>query len=814
MSMYEDDSEFIPIMSFNEDEDSSLAELYHQAIPILPLRNTVLFPGVVIPITVGRDKSIKLIREANNKTKTIGVMSQRDTSVEDPGAEDLHPIGTLAKILKMLRMPDGNTTVIIQGRQRFELKEVVKTEPYLKAHLTPNPDVLPNPKNKEFNALISTIKDLALQIIQLSPNIPSEAALALRNIESPAFLVNFIASNLNIEVGEKQTLLEIHDLHERSTKVLEYLNKELQLLELKNHIQSKVKTDLDKQQREYFLHQQLKTIQEELGGATPDLEVQNLKERAKSKKWNEATRKHFDKEVDKLLRMNPAAADYSVVLNYVELLLDLPWDMVSKDRFDLKRAQKILDNDHYGLEKIKDRILEYLAVLKLKSNMKAPILLLVGPPGVGKTSLGKSIARALGREYVRMSLGGVHDEATIRGHRRTYIGAMPGRIIQSIKKAGCSNPVMVLDEIDKVGQDYRGDVSSALLEVLDPEQNNAFFDHYLELDYDLSKVLFIATANSLAPIQPALLDRMEIIEINGYTLEEKTEIARKYLIPKQLEAHGLDRNDLRIPPAMVRHLIEAYTRESGVRSLDKKIASLVRGYAKLKALKEPYEVQVDQESTARILGVRQFEPELYENNHHAGVVTGLAWTSSGGDILYIESSLSQGKGRMNITGNLGEVMKESASIALAYIRSHAGDWNIKPELFEHSDIHIHVPEGATPKDGPSAGITMLTSLLSTYTQRKIRKKLAMTGEITLRGKVLPVGGIKEKILAAKRAGISEIILCKGNRKDVEEIKQAYLSDMTFHYVDRMEEVVSLALLKETIPNRKDYSRFYPGTKPA
>ncbi|MBM3912367.1 MAG: endopeptidase La, partial [Sphingomonadales bacterium] len=709
--MYEDDSEFIPIMSFNEDEDSSLAELYHQAIPILPLRNTVLFPGVVIPITVGRDKSIKLIREANNKTKTIGVMSQRDTSVEDPGAEDLHPIGTLAKILKMLRMPDGNTTVIIQGRQRFELKEVVKTEPYLKAHLTPNPDVLPNPKNKEFNALISTIKDLALQIIQLSPNIPSEAALALRNIESPAFLVNFIASNLNIEVGEKQTLLEIHDLHERSTKVLEYLNKELQLLELKNHIQSKVKTDLDKQQREYFLHQQLKTIQEELGGATPDLEVQNLKERAKSKKWNEATRKHFDKEVDKLLRMNPAAADYSVVLNYVELLLDLPWDMVSKDRFDLKRAQKILDNDHYGLEKIKDRILEYLAVLKLKSNMKAPILLLVGPPGVGKTSLGKSIARALGREYVRMSLGGVHDEATIRGHRRTYIGAMPGRIIQSIKKAGCSNPVMVLDEIDKVGQDYRGDVSSALLEVLDPEQNNAFFDHYLELDYDLSKVLFIATANSLAPIQPALLDRMEIIEINGYTLEEKTEIARKYLIPKQLEAHGLDRNDLRIPPAMVRHLIEAYTRESGVRSLDKKIASLVRGYAKLKALKEPYEVLVDQESTARILGVRQFEPELYENNHHAGVVTGLAWTSSGGDILYIESSLSQGKGRMNITGNLGEVMKESASIALAYIRSHAGDWNIKPELFEHSDIHIHVPEGATPKDGPSAGITMLTSLL-------------------------------------------------------------------------------------------------------
>jgi len=808
MTLYEDDSEFIPIMSFKEEEDPSLDEAYQKPVPILPLRNTVLFPGVVIPITVGRDKSIRLIREANNKTKTIGVMSQRDISVEDPGPEDLHRIGTLARILKMLRMPDGNTTVIIQGRQRFELQEVVQREPYLKAHLAPNPDLLPDPKNKEFNALISTIKDLALQIIEISLNIPSEAALALRNIESPAFLVNFIASNLNIEVGEKQTLLEIHDLHERSTRVLEYLHKELQLLELKNQIQSKVKTDLDKQQREYFLHQQLKTIQEELGGATPDLEVQNLKERAKSKKWNDATRKHFDKEVDKLLRMNPAAADYSVVLNYVELLLELPWDTVTKDRFDLKRAQKILDTDHYGLEKIKDRILEYLAVLKLKSNMKAPILLLVGPPGVGKTSLGKSIARALGREYVRMSLGGVHDEATIRGHRRTYIGAMPGRIIQSIKKAGCSNPVMVLDEIDKVGQDFRGDVSSALLEVLDPEQNNAFFDHYLELDYDLSKVLFIATANSLATIQPALLDRMEIVEINGYTLEEKTEIARKYLIPKQLEAHGLDRNDLRIPIPMIRHLIEAYTRESGVRSLDKKIASLVRGYAKLKALEEPYEIQVDQESAARILGVRQFEPELYENNLHTGVVTGLAWTASGGDILYIESSLSQGKGRINITGNLGDVMKESASIAMAYIRSHAAEWNINPELFEHSDIHIHVPEGATPKDGPSAGITMLTSLLSTYTQRKIRKKLAMTGEITLRGKVLPVGGIKEKILAAKRAGISEIILCKGNRKDVEEIKQTYLSDMTFHYVDRMEEVISLALLKETIPHRKDYSLYY------
>ena len=799
MTLYEDDSEFIPIMSFKEEEDPSLDEAYQKPVPILPLRNTVLFPGVVIPITVGRDKSIRLIREANNKTKTIGVMSQRDISVEDPGPEDLHRIGTLARILKMLRMPDGNTTVIIQGRQRFELQEVVQREPYLKAQLTPNPDLLPDPKNKEFNALISTIKDLALQIIEISPNIPSEAALALRNIESPAFLVNFIASNLNIEVGEKQTLLEIHDLHERSTRVLEYLHKELQLLELKNQIQSKVKTDLDKQQREYFLHQQLKTIQEELGGATPDLEVQNLKERAKSKKWNEATRKHFDKEVDKLLRMNPAAADYSVVLNYVELLLELPWDTVTKDRFDLKRAQKILDTDHYGLEKIKDRILEYLAVLKLKSNMKAPILLLVGPPGVGKTSLGKSIARALGREYVRMSLGGVHDEATIRGHRRTYIGAMPGRIIQSIKKAGCSNPVMVLDEIDKVGQDFRGDVSSALLEVLDPEQNNAFFDHYLELDYDLSKVLFIATANSLASIQPALLDRMEIVEINGYTLEEKTEIARKYLIPKQLEAHGLDRNDLRIPIPMIRHLIEAYTRESGVRSLDKKIASLVRGYAKLKALEEPYEIQVDQESAARILGVRQFEPELYENNLHTGVVTGLAWTASGGDILYIESSLSQGKGRINITGNLGDVMKESVEAARTVVRSRAHSLGIKDETFEKKDLPIHVPDGATPKDGPSAGIAMTTAMVSAMTGIPVRADVAMTGEITLRGEVTAIGGLKEKLLAALRGGIRTALIPEDNVKDLQEIPDNVKNGLEIIPVKWIDQVLEVALQNKPVP---------------
>jgi ATP-dependent Lon protease len=804
---YDEDTEFIPIMTVGDEGEDDKGDNFPDELPILPLRNTVLFPGVVIPITVGRDKSIKLIRDANNANKTIGVLAQRDVSIEDPGYQDLHIFGTVARILKMLRMPDGNTTVIIQGRQRFKLESITATEPYLKAHITHSKDQKPKKSDKEFEALIGSMRDMANQIIQMSPNIPSEAAIALRNIDSAAFLVNFIASNLNIEVVEKQRLLEIENLKERATEVLTMLSKEFQMLELKNQIQSKVKVDLDKQQREYFLHQQLKTIQEELGGATPDLEVQNLRERGKKKQWNKIIHDHFGKELDKLQRMNPAAADYSVVLNYVELLLELPWDEYSKDRFDLKRAKKILDTDHYGLEKVKDRILEYLAVLKLKANMKAPILLLVGPPGVGKTSLGRSIARAVGREYVRMSLGGVHDEAAIRGHRKTYIGAMPGRIIQSVKKAGKSNPVMVLDEIDKVGSDFRGDVSSALLEVLDPEQNSTFFDHYLELDYDLSKVLFIATANSLAPIQPALLDRMEVIEINGYTLEEKLEIARKYLIPKQLDAHGLAKTDFRMSSAMTKKVIDGYTRESGVRTLDKRIASLVRGYAKLKALEEAYDIEVNADSIRKILGPKIFEQDVHEGNDTAGVVTGLAWTSVGGDILFIETSLSRGKGRLSITGNLGEVMKESAGIALAYVKTNADSLGIDHRLFEHSDIYIHVPEGATPKDGPSAGITMLTSLISAFTQRKVRNKLAMTGEITLRGKVLPVGGIKEKILAAKRAGITDIIMSEQNRKDVEDIKPEYIQDLSFHYVARMEEVIELALLPEKIKKARDFSSF-------
>lgn len=805
----EDDPDFIPIMTVNEEDHEDPSEKLPDNLPILPLRNTVLFPGVVIPITVGRDKSIKLIREANSSDKIIGVVAQKDVSIEDPQLGDLHEIGTMAKILKMLRMPDGNTTVIIQGRQRMRIEELVQQDPYLRARVSPYRDQKPRKNDKEFQALIGSMNDLAKQIIEMSPNIPTEATVALRNIETPAFLVNFIASNLNIEVAEKQRLLEIENLKLRANEVLVLMNREFQMLELKNQIQNKVRTDMDKQQREYYLHQQLKTIQEELGGITPDLEVQSLRERGKKKKWNKDVQQHFTKELDKLQRMNPAAADYSVVLNYVELMLELPWDEFTTDRFDLKRAKKILDSDHYGLEKVKDRILEYLAVLKLKANMKAPILLLVGPPGVGKTSLGRSIAKAVGREYVRMSLGGVHDEATIRGHRKTYIGAMPGRIIQSIKKAGKSNPIMVLDEIDKVGSDYRGDVSSALLEVLDPEQNKTFFDHYLELDYDLSKVLFIATANSLQPIQPALLDRMEVIEINGYTLEEKLEIAKKYLIPKQLEEHGLTKKDVVIAPKIIRAIIEGYTRESGVRSLDKKIAALVRGFAKLKALEEAYDSNASEEDLRKILGAPYFDPDMYEGNEVSGVVTGLAWTSVGGDILYIETGVSRGKGRLQITGNLGEVMKESANIALAYVRTHAEKLGIDYRIFDHTDLYIHVPEGATPKDGPSAGITMLTSIVSALTGRKVRKKLAMTGEITLRGKVLPVGGIKEKILAAKRAGISDIILCKANKKDIDEIKPKYISDLSFHYVEKMDEVLELALLKEKSKTALDLSAYLP-----
>ncbi len=732
----------------------------------------------------------------------IGVVSQQDVGIEDPTFEQLNHVGTVALIVKMLQMPDGNTTVILQGKKRFVLQEEVQSEPYIKATIQPFRE-LKGKEDKEFKAMISSIKDMAMSIIQLSPNIPSEAGIAIRNIESTSFLINFIASNMNADMAAKQRLLEMASLRDRANMVLEYLTQDLQMLELKNQIQTKVRVDLDKQQRDYFLNQQLKTIQEELGGNTPDLEIENLRERGGKKKWAKEIAGHFNKELDKLARINPAAADYSVQINYLELLLDLPWNEFTKDNFDLKRAQKILDKDHFGLDKVKQRIIEYLAVLKLKHNMKAPILCLVGPPGVGKTSLGKSIAKALGRKYVRMALGGIRDEAEIRGHRKTYIGAMPGRIISSIKKAGAANPVFILDEIDKVGNDFRGDPSSALLEVLDPEQNSTFYDHYVELDFDLSNVMFIATANSLSTIQPALLDRMEIIEVNGYTIEEKVEIAKQHLVPKQREAHGLKARDVAFKNDVLEKLIVDYTRESGVRALDKKIGSVVRGLAKNIAMEEPYNPNVSKRDLEKILGAPIFDKHLYEGNNVAGVVTGLAWTQVGGDILFIEASLSPGKGRLTLTGSLGDVMKESAAIALAYLRAHASQFDIKPKLFEQWDIHIHVPAGATPKDGPSAGITMLTALTSAFTQRKIKPHLAMTGEITLRGRVLPVGGIKEKILAAKRANIKEIILCKSNQKDILEIKEDYIRDLQFHYVTDMREVISLALLEQKVDDAID-----------
>lgn len=795
-----EDTEFFPLLSQQDEDEMSTADI-PDVLSILPLRNTVLYPGVVIPITVGRDKSIKLIKESYKGDRTIGVVAQQDMTIEDPTFEQLHKVGTVAMIIKLLQMPDGNTTVIIQGKQRFKVIEPVQTEPYIKARVERFAEKKYK-KTKEFNALISTVKEMALQIVQLSPHIPSEAGIAIKNIESPAFLINFISSNLNAELPLKQEILEILELEDKAKRVMEQLHVELQLLELKNQIQNKVKGDLDKQQRDYFLNQQLKTIQEELGGNNPDLEIEDLRARALKQKWSEEVDKHFHKELDKLARINPAAADYSVQVNYLELLLDLPWNIVTKDNFDLGRAKRILDKDHYGLDKVKKRIVEYLAVLKLKNDMKAPILCLVGPPGVGKTSLGKSIAKALGRKYTRMALGGIRDEAEIRGHRKTYIGAMPGRIIQSLKKAGASNPVFVLDEIDKVGSDFRGDPSSALLEVLDPEQNNAFYDHYVELDFDLSKVMFIATANSLSNIQPALLDRMEIIEVNGYTIEEKIEIAKKHLLPKQREQHGVATKQLSLRPKVIEKIIEEYTRESGVRGLEKKIGSIVRGIATRIVMEEEYNINVTDTEVEEILGAPIFDKELYEDTEVAGVVTGLAWTQVGGDILFIESSLSPGKGKLTLTGNLGDVMKESATIALAYLRSNAESFGIDYQVFDKWDIHIHVPAGATPKDGPSAGITMLTALASSFTQRKVRQKLAMTGEITLRGKVLPVGGIKEKILAAKRANIKEIILSKANRKDILEIKEDYIKDLSFHYVTEMSEVIELALLGKKVKNAK------------
>lgn len=798
-----EDTEFFPLMS-QQDEDEMNNEETPEVLPILPLRNTVLFPGVVIPITVGRDKSIKLIKEAYKGNRIIGVVSQRDVSIEDPTFEQLNSVGTVAHIIKMLQMPDGNTTVIIQGKQRFRLIEEVQSEPYIKVTISKFTEAK-HKSDKEFKALVASIKEMSSQIIQLSPNIPSEAGIALKNIESTSFLINFISSNMNADVSDKQKMLEMTNLRERAMMVMELLTLELQMLELKNQIQSKVRTDLDKQQRDYFLNQQLKTIQEELGGNSSDLEYEALQARAKKKKWALQIESHFNKELEKLGRMNPAAPDYSVQINYLELLLDLPWNDFTKDNFDLKRAQRILDKDHFGLEKVKQRIIEYLAVLKLKRDMKAPIICLVGPPGVGKTSLGKSIAKALNRKYVRMALGGIRDEAEIRGHRKTYIGAMPGRIIQSIKKAGAANPVFVLDEIDKVGSDFRGDPSSALLEVLDPEQNNAFNDHYVEADYDLSNVLFIATANSLSSIQPALLDRMEIIEVNGYTIEEKIEIAKKYLLPKQKEQHGIKSKDIALKGTLIEKVIEDYTRESGVRGLEKKIGSLVRGVATKIAMDETYEPNLSAEDVERILGAPIYDKDLYEGNEVAGVVTGLAWTQVGGDILFIEASLSPGKGKLTLTGNLGEVMKESAIIALAYLRAHADLFDINHLLFDQWDIHVHVPAGATPKDGPSAGITMLTALTSAFTQRKVKPNLAMTGEITLRGKVLPVGGIKEKILAAKRANIKDVILCKSNKKDILEIKESYIKDLNFHYVTEMKEVIEIALTKEKVKNPQSLS---------
>ena len=797
----DEDSELIPLLT-PEDEEEMNKESLPATLPILPLRNTVLFPGVVIPITVGRDTSINLIKDANKGTKVIGVVAQKDEETENPGIADLNTMGTVARILRVLKMPDGNMTAIIQGKKRFEIAEVLTEKPYLTATIRETLETPTNQEDSEFKAIIDGIKNIALDIIKENPNIPSEASFAISNIQSNSFLINFVSSNLNLSVKEKQELLEIPNLKDRALTTLKHMNVELQKLELQKDIQSKVRSDMDQQQREYFLHQQMKTIQEELGGLSYDEEIQEMQARAQSKKWSEKVKAHFDKELGKMQRMNPQVAEYAIQRNYLDLLLDLPWEDYSEDQFDLKRAEKILDRDHYGLEDVKRRIIEYLAVLKLRNDMKSPILCLYGPPGVGKTSLGKSVAEALGREYVRMSLGGLRDEAEIRGHRKTYIGAMPGRIIQNIKKAGTSNPVFILDEIDKLSVSYQGDPSSAMLEVLDPEQNIDFHDNFLEIGYDLSKVLFIATANSLSPIQPALRDRMEIINVTGYTIEEKVEIAKRHLLPKQLKEHGLTSKDLKIGKRQLEKIVEGYTRESGVRGMEKQIAKMVRHAAKSIAMEESYNIKVSNEDIEKVLGPARLERDKYENNEIAGVVTGLAWTSVGGDILFIESILSRGKGDLNITGNLGKVMRESATIAMEYIKSNSKRFGLNPGIFKAYNVHIHVPEGATPKDGPSAGIAMLTSLVSLFTQKRVKKHLAMTGEITLRGKVLPVGGIKEKILAAKRARIKEIILSEENRKDIAEIKEEYIKGLTFHYVSEMSEVIDIAITEQNVKHAK------------
>ena len=800
MSGYDSDAEFIPLITAEEEEHMNNQE-FPDELPILPLRNNVLFPGVVIPITVGRDKSIKLIQEANKGSKIIGVVSQKNQDVETPQFTDLHQIGTVAQIIRLLKMPDGSSTVIIQGKRRFEMLQATQTEPYMKAKVKVLSEKPLDPANKELEVMFSTIKDLALQIIRESPNIPSEAQFAIGNIDSPTFLVNFISSNMNADVSKKQAMLEEMDMKKRVLLVLEHLTAEVQLLEMKNEIQNRVRKDLDKQQREYFLHQQMRTIQDELGDNPQIQDVRELEQRAAHKKWDERVGKLFQKELDKLQRMNPQGAEYTVQLNYLDLLLDLPWGEFTKDLLDLKRAKKILERDHFGLEKVKERILEYLAVLKLKGNMKAPILCFYGPPGVGKTSLGKSIAEALGRKYVRMSLGGLHDEAEIRGHRKTYIGAMPGRVIQNLKKSESANPVFVLDEIDKLGRSNHGDPSSALLEVLDPEQNGNFYDNYVETEFDLSKVLFIATANNLSQIQGPLLDRMEIIEVNGYTLEEKVEIAKRHLLPKQLAAHGITKTDIEVDKKIWQKLIESYTFESGVRGLDKLVAKLVRNRARQIAMEESFEVPLREQDLFDFLGAGRSRTK-YDNNEVAGVVTGLAWTAAGGDILFIESLISKGVGKLTLTGNLGDVMKESAVIALEFLKSNHDLLGLDAALFSAYNVHIHVPEGATPKDGPSAGITMLTALASLFTQRRVRKNLAMSGEITLRGEVLPVGGIKEKILAAKRAGIKEIILCAKNKQDIDEIPAQYLKGLQFHFVEKMQQVLDIALLNEKVKDPK------------
>ena len=793
LSDINEDTEFFPLMS-DEDEKKMGDEKNPEVLPILPLKNTVLFPGVVIPITIARDKSIQLIKDADKANNFIGVLSQKDSSIESPSINDFHSVGTVAQILKMLKMPDGNITAVIQGRKRFELKEIIQENPYFKGRVDEIVETKPI-SSKEFDASISSIKDLALRIIEESPSIPSEASIAIKNIKSSSFVINFVSSNMNISVAEKQALLNESDVNKKALRVLELLTKELQMLEMKNEIQSKVRTDLDQQQREYFLNQQMKAIQEELGGTGSAKEIDDMKIQASKKKWLPKIKDAFDKELKKLQRMNPSMSDYGVQRNFIELILELPWNEYTQDNFDLIKANAILNRDHFGLEEVKRRIIEHLAVLKIKGDMKSPILCLYGPPGVGKTSLGKSIAEALGRKYERVSLGGLRDESEIRGHRRTYIGAMPGRIIKAIKKSESSNPVFVLDEIDKVTRDSHGDPSSALLEVLDPEQNEQFHDNYLELDYDLSKVLFVATANTLSSIQPALRDRMEIIEISGYTVEEKVKIAQKHLLPRQLVSHGLEKKHLLVSDKLLEKIVDQYTRESGVRGLEKMISKVIRYAAKSIAMDQKYDINMSNKVLEEILGPPKFDRDNLLDNSICGVVTGLAWTSVGGDILFIESSLSKGKGSLTITGNIGKIMKESAIIALEYLKSNAEKYNIDSKLFQEMNVHIHVPEGATPKDGPSAGITMFTSLVSIFSRKKVKSKIAMTGEITLRGKVLPVGGVKEKILAAKRSGIKEIILSTQNKKDIDVIDSQYLKGLKFHYVSTMIDVTDIAIVK-------------------